>query len=121
MDRIDMKIAMEKVRYEELTGGSRGLTTAEMRTMVGNALKFAAERGRLFFNSEIPDHELEKHCRLGQEEARFMSRAYDSFAMSPRGYNRALRVARTIADLDASEDIKTEHLAEALGYRLQEQ
>ena len=49
-----------------------------------------------------------------------MNRAYDSFVMSPRGYNRTLKVARTIADLDASVKIKTEHLAEALGYRLQE-
>ena len=120
MDRIDMKITMEKVGYGELTGDSRGMTTAEMRTRVEASLKFAAERGRHGFNSEIPDHELEKYCRLGHEEAKFMNRAYDSFSMSPRGYNRTLRVARTIADLDASEDIKTEHLAEALGYRLQE-
>jgi magnesium chelatase family protein len=49
-----------------------------------------------------------------------MNRAYDAFAMSPRGCNRTLKVARTIADLDASERIKKEHLAEALGYRLQE-
>jgi len=120
MDRIDMKITMERVGYDELTGGSKGLTTGDMRTQVESALKFAAERGRPFFNSEITDHELEKYCRLGSGEAKFMNRAYDSFGMSPRGYNRTLRVARTIADLDSSEHIKTEHLAEALGYRLQE-
>ena len=120
MDRIDMKITMEKVRYDDLTSGSKGLTTHEMKCQVESALKFGSERGRQFFNSEIPGHELEKHCRLGQEEARFMNRAYDAFAMSPRGYIRTLKVARTIADLDSSEDIKTEHLAEALGYRLQE-
>ena len=120
MDRIDMKITMEKVGYDELTGRSKGLTTKEMRAQVESALKFAAGRGCAYFNSEIPDHELEKNCRLGDEEAKFMNRAYDAFAMSPRGYNRTLRVARTIADLDSSEEIKTEHLAEALGYRLQE-
>jgi magnesium chelatase family protein len=49
-----------------------------------------------------------------------MNRAYDALALSPRAYNRTLKVARTIADLDSSRDIKTEHLAEALGYRLQE-
>lgn len=120
MDRIDMKITMEKVGYDELTGGSKGLTSVEMRAQVEAALAFAAKRGRYFFNSDIPDHELEKYCHLGKEETKFMNRAYDAFAMSPRGYNRTLRVARTIADLDASEDIKAEHLAEALGYRLQE-
>ena len=120
MDRIDMKITMRKVGYDELTCGSKGLTTREMRSQVEAALRFGAERGRPFFNSEMPDHELEKHCRLGHEEAGFMNRAYDALSLSPRGYNRTLRVARTIADLGSSEEIKTEHLAEALGYRLQE-
>ena len=120
MDRIDMKITMEKVGYGELTGGNKGLTTGEMREQVEDALKFAAERGQQFFNSEIPDHDLEKYCSLGPEEERFMKRAYDTFAMSPRGLNRTLKVARTIADLNASEDIKKEHIAEALGYRVQE-
>lgn len=120
MDRIDMKITMEKVAYDDLNGGSKGLTSAEMREQVESALGFAAGTGRSCFNSDIPDSELGIHCRLGREEAAFMSKAYDSFAMSPRAYNRTLKVARTIADLDASEDIKTSHLAEALGYRLQE-
>lgn len=120
MDRIDMKITMEKVGYDDLKSGSRGLTSGQMRAQVEAALDFAAGMGRNVFNSEIPDSELEKHCRLGEEETRFMNRAYTSFAMSPRGCNRTIRVARTIADLDASEDIRTEHLAEALGYRLQE-
>lgn len=120
MDRIDMRITMEKVSYDELTEGNKGLTTKEMRSQVEAALSFAAERGRSCFNSEIPDSELDKYCRLKGEEKRFMNRAYNTFAMSPRACNRTLKVARTIADLDASEDIRTEHLAEALGYRLQE-
>ena len=120
MDRIDMRISMEKVGYGELTGGHKGLTTKEMRAQVEAALKFADSRGQPFFNSEIPDRDLENYCRLGSEEAKFMNRAYDAFSMSPRGCNRTLKVARTIADLDASEKIKKEHIAEALGYRIQE-
>lgn len=121
IDRIDMKISMEKVGYDELTSGNRGMTTGEMRKQVESAIRFASESGRQFFNSEIPDHELEQWCRLGSEETKFMNRAYDAFAMSPRGCNRTLKVARTIADLDASKDIKTEHLAEALRYRMGEE
>ena len=120
MDRIDMKITMKKVGYDDLTGGRKGLTTKEMRSRVESALKFAAADGRDFFNAEIPDHDLEKYCRLGQKEGKFMNRAYDAFAMSPRACSRTLKVARTIADLDASHNIKTEHLAEALSYRMQE-
>ena len=120
MDRIDMKITMEKVGYDELTGGSKGLSTKDMRDQVESAISFAGGMGRTVFNSEIPDHELDRYCRLGSDETKFMNKAYDAFTMSPRAYNRTLRVARTIADLDARKDIKTEHLAEALGFRLQE-
>jgi magnesium chelatase family protein len=64
---------------------------------------------------------VEQWGRLGSEETMFLNRAYDAFAMSPRGCNRTLKVARTIADLDASKDIRTEHLAEALRYRMGEE
>ncbi len=120
MDRIDMKITMEKVRYEELTGKKSGLSTEDMRAQVESALNFAAAGGRPAFNADLTGPDIEKYCRLGSEEAGFMSKAYTSFSMSPRGYNRTLKVARTIADLDASEDIRTKHIAEALSYRMQE-
>ena len=121
MDRLDMKISMRKVGYDDLTEGKDGLTTKEMKEQVAAAIRFREQRGQEYFNSEIPDHELDRICRLGTDEKRFMNRAYDSFCMSPRAYNRTLKVARTIADLDGSPDINTKHLAEALGYRLQEQ
>jgi magnesium chelatase family protein len=120
IDRIDMKITMEKVKYDELRGHDKGLTTNEMRAAVERALDFSEIRGQSCFNSELPDHELEAYCALGSDESKFMKRAYDAFSMSPRAYNRTLKVARTIADLDSSGDIKTEHLAEALSYRIQE-
>ena len=91
-----------------------------MRAQVESALSFAASDGRVLFNSDIPDHDLEMHCRLGDKETKFLNRAYEAFAMSPRAYKRTLKVARTIADLDASSEIKTGYLAEALSYRLQE-
>ena len=62
---------------------------------------------------------MDKHCRLGSSEKNFMKSAYEALLMSPRSYTRTLRVARTIADLGESIEIKEEHLAEALSYRLQ--
>jgi magnesium chelatase family protein len=120
IDRIDMRITMERVKYDELTGTEKGLTSEQMRNMVETALSFSEKRGQLCFNSEIPDHDLERYCRLGTDESKFMNRAYDTFSMSPRAYNRTIKVARTIADLDESPDIKTSHIAEALSYRIQE-
>lgn len=120
MDRIDMKISMEKVEYDEIAGAREGMTSEEMRSQISAALAFAASRGQKCFNSEIPDHEIGRTCSLGAAEKKFMSRAYEAFSMSPRAYNRTLKVARTIADLAQSRDIKQEHLAEALNYRLTE-
>jgi magnesium chelatase family protein len=91
-----------------------------MRDQVIAALKFAKKCGRDGYNSDLDEKQMAKYCALGKEEKAFMSKAYSSFAMSPRSYVRALKVSRTIADLDASEEIKIKHLAEALNYRLQE-
>lgn len=119
MDRIDMCISMEKVSYGDLTGERSGLDTKTMRAQVEAAGKFAESNGRAGFNSELTAPEIEVHCWLGDKESKFMNSAYDKFNMSPRAYARTLRVARTIADIDASEYISTEHLAEALGYRFE--
>lgn len=128
MDRIDMRISMEKVEYEELRGGDRAasgntrrgkcMSTAEMRSAVEGGMRFASEHGRGGFNSALTDGEIEKYCRLGRSEERFISRAYDALKMTPRSYKKTLKVARTIADLAGCEDIGEEHLAEALSYRI---
>ena len=120
IDRIDMHITMKKVEYNDLTGARKGMTTAQMREQVRKAIDFAKDNGRHGFNSDLSVNEISEHCRLGNEETKFMSRAYDALMMSPRTYSRALKVARTIADLDESSDIRTAHLAEALNYRIRE-
>ena len=120
IDRIDMRISMEKVRYDDLSGKKSGMDSADMRRQVTAAMEFAAARGQKVFNSEIADSDIDKYCRLGEEENRFMKRAYNAFGMSPRAYSRTVKVARTIADLDGSMDIGQAHLAEALNYRIQE-
>ena len=128
MDRIDMRISMEKVEYEELRGGNRVdpgperrgkcLSTAEMRSAVEDGIRFAHEHGRMGFNSALTDSDIDSYCRLGHSEERFISRAYNALQMTPRSYKKTLKVARTIADLAGCENICEEHLAEALSYRI---
>ncbi|MBR2673892.1 MAG: YifB family Mg chelatase-like AAA ATPase [Mogibacterium sp.] len=118
MDRIDMKISMERVTYKQLTSEGRGMNSSQMKEAVYKALEFGKSMGRKGYNSELTTAEAERHSKLGREEKAFMREAYNAFAMSPRAYMRMLRVARTIADLDESEKIKQEHLAEALSYRM---
>ena len=120
LDRIDMSIRMEKVDYESLAGDKKGMTSAEMRKQVEAALAFATENGRSLYNSELSSRDLDRYCRLGARERKFMKTAYEAFAMSPRAYARALKVSRTIADIDGSTEIRERHLAEALNYRIRD-
>jgi len=118
MDRIDMKISMERVTYGQLTEGEKGLSSEEMRKTIIRARNFAIRMGRSGYNSDLRGNNLDKHCRLGREEKSFMREAYEALGMSPRAYVRTLKLSRTIADIAESAEIKQEHLAEALSYRI---
>ena len=118
MDRIDMKISMEKVEYDELSRPAGTLSSAEMAASVRRGIDFARETGRTVYNAAMSEADIERYCSLGPDEDAFMQRAYSSLGLSPRGLRRTLRVARTIADMDESAEISTGHLAEALSYRI---
>lgn len=120
IDRMDMQITMQKVSYNEIRSSGKGTSSEEMRTQIERAREFARKCGRKMNNSEIPDRNLARFCYLGDEEDDFMKKAYMSLHMTPRSYVRTLKVARTIADLDESELITVNHLAEALSYRITE-
>ena len=121
MDRIDMRIGMERGEYVELKGqskGKTGMSTAEMRAVVERGISFARSEGRLSANADMTEQETEQYCRLGAEEEKFMNEAFNALKMTPRSYKKTLKVARTIADIAESRCIRTDHLAEALSYRM---
>ena len=123
MDRIDMRISMERVEYDDLKGTDKArseVNSEEMRRAAGTGIEFAREHGRHISNADMSDRDIHMYCSLGRKEDLFMSNAYRSLCMSPRSYNRTLKVARTIADIAESENITEEHLAEALSYRITE-
>ncbi len=124
LDRIDIEIELPSVSYDEISGKSpKGESSAQIRERVNRARQFASERlrrggdkeGILNANMSVPL--FQKYCVPTDEAASLMKDAFESLGLSARGHDRVLRVARTIADLDLSERIKPDHIAEAIMYR----
>ena len=122
LDRMDLCTEVPAVSCETLMQRSRekkkdGLTSVKMRQIVVCARQMQEERYRgsvVRFNSELKAGQIEKYCPLTPEASRMMAQAYDSLGLSARGFHRVLKVARTIADMEACETIGTVHVGEAL-------
>ncbi len=121
LDRIDLCVNVEEIEYKALSTIGKNETTEEIRRRVERARLIQEERYRgleINFNSQLTGGEIMRFCELGKEEKKLMENAFETMNLSARGYHRILRVARTIADMGDSERIRSEHLAEALGYRM---
>lgn len=121
MDRIDLHVHVDDVAYEELTEkDKKEESSADIKKRVDAARSIQLQRfagSNHFSNSKMTSAETLAYCELDAECERLIEAAFDNLHLSARAYNRILKVARTIADLDNSEDIKFSHLAEAIGYR----
>ncbi len=123
LDRIDLCVEMGRMSAEELHGkaaAQKRYGSAEMRAHVTEARKRQQKRfagTTLQFNAQMGVKELEQLVQLGKKEREFMDRVYEKMHMSLRSYHRILKVARTIADLDDSDEIVLKHIQEALCYR----
>ncbi len=119
LERIDLKISMERVNYDQLTMQGSSIDSDTMRRNSMKGIDFAESQGRTYGNANIKDKDIPLACKLGNSEQKLMKEAYKSLKLSPRSCNKTLKVARTIADIEESEIIKDYHLAEALSYRLE--
>jgi magnesium chelatase family protein len=115
LDRIDLHVEVPAVAYQEMRGKETGATSAQMRQRVLAARGRQAERG--FVNANLPPGRLRELCPLDAAAERTLEMAIRRLALSARAHDRILKVARTIADLGASEQIQAKHIAEAVQYR----
>lgn len=117
LDRVDLKISMETVNYDQLSSRDRNTDSNQMQNETLRGIEFAKAYGREYGNANIKDKDIPLFCKLGVAEEKLIREAYKALNLSPRAFNKTLKVARTIADMDEREIIREEHIAEALSYR----
>lgn len=120
LDRIDLYAEVPALEFEALSDRSPGEDSASIRERVTTARDLQSkrfEKSRSACNSDMGQKEIRAYCSLNESGERLMKGAYEHMGLTARSYDRILRVARTIADLDGSADILATHLAEAIQYR----
>ena len=120
MDRIDLHIEVDAIKYEELTHRELEESSAEIKKRVNKARYIQLERFRdskIYSNSKMGEKEFKKYCALDKECTDLLEMAFNKLNLSARAYNRILKVARTIADMEGCENIKKAHILEAIQYR----
>ncbi len=123
LDRVDICVEAPKVDIADLTVGSRGRgeSSRTIRERVLSARQVQKKRFEgtpLKFNSEMTPRDIEKYCVLAPRDKAYLENVFSSMQLSARAYHKILRVARTIADIDGSGDIRQMHLMEAVSYRM---
>ena len=120
IDRIDIHIEVPKVEFEQLADKRKGEKSESIRNRVLRARQIQTERFQnsvINYNAQMGPKEIEQYCALDESSMNLIRNAMEKLNLSARAYDRILKVARTIADLEASDNIKTAHIAEAIQYR----
>ena len=123
LDRIDIHIDVPAVNYKELRGSdSNAETSAQIRERVIRARqvqlnRFAAAGEKIYSNAQMGSRQIRTYCELDADSERLLERAMQQQGLSARAHDRILKVARTIADLEANPQVESKHIAEAIQYR----
>lgn len=120
IDRIDINLEIHPIPYTDLNSNFKAETSETIKARVIKAQEIQKARykaDKLLFNSQLSASQISKYCILGKEEKQLLKTAFDKLNLSARAYHKILKVARTIADLDESEAINSNHIAEAIQYR----
>jgi len=120
LDRIDIQVQVNPVEEKDFSDAFVAESSETIKERIESAVKIQmkrAQEGTSYLNTNIPDNQIKKVCSLNDESKELLLRAVQRFGLSARSYNRVLKVSRTIADLDTSDNITQQHIAEALQYR----
>ena len=127
-DRIDIIVTASRVDADRIVYESKLKMSERKNVMSSSALaekvrtaldmqKRRFEGTGFRYNSEIPSGAIEEYCALGDKEREYMKKVYDAMELTARSYHKILKVARTVADIERSDEIELKHLAEAISYR----
>lgn len=120
LDRIDLHIEVPRIAFDKLSKNDLSEPSKNIRQRVADARTRQTERFKnlpIATNAEMGNKQIKEFCVLDEKSMELMRQAVDRMRLSARGYHRVLKLARTIADLDMTENIQTHHIAEALQYR----
>ncbi|MBH1958717.1 MAG: YifB family Mg chelatase-like AAA ATPase [Flavobacteriia bacterium] len=120
LDRIDIHIEVQKVEFDQLSDKRKGEKSDEIRTRVLKAREIQTKRyhnADIHYNAQMGPKEIEKYCELDETSQNLIKTAMEKLNLSARAYDRILKVARTIADLELAETLNSSHIAEAIQYR----
>lgn len=120
LDRIDVCVEAPRIEFRELTGDGMEESSKTIRERVTACQKIQQERYQqenFRFNSQIPSALIKKYCELTEKQENYMEQVYKDLNLTARSYHKILKVARTLADMDAEEKMEDRHLHEAICYR----
>lgn len=120
LDRIDVQVQVDEVKYAELSSDEKSETSETVRLRVNRTRQIQRERFKnenVKTNADMGERQMAEYCVLSRECEQILKAAYDRLHLSPRARSRIIKVARTIADMSLSENIRPEHILEAISYR----
>ena len=119
LDRIDIVVEVPSVHFEDLRARKEAEASSCVKARVNAAREIQNKRfgSGGMCNARMGPAEMRRYCDLDEECAGLMRNAFESMGLTARSYDRILKVARTVADLDGSENIEVQHIAEAIQYR----
>ena len=121
LDRIDIHLEVPSVDFQELTGSATGTSSEQMRTSVNEARRRQADRFSQMstrYNGQMKSRDIRTFCELDNTSKELVKASVNELGLSARAHDKILRVARTIADIDGSDNIRPEHISEAINYRI---